>query len=215
MSSPASILAFSLWGWLLRLRSIGQIAVGIADNSIIPMPGSLDVLTIWLAASERRYWWFYAFMATIGALVGGYITYELARKGGQEALERKLRKKQAEKLCRRFESWGFGAVAVPAILPPPFPIVPFLLAAGALQYPRKKFLSALAVGRGIRFTIIAGLGAIYGDAIVGFFSRYYKPALAILIGLAIIAGIFALIEYLRYRKDTHSSATRTAHPKAA
>lgn len=214
MFSPVPILAVSIWGWLLRLRSIGQIAVGLADNSIIPMPGSLDVLTIWLAASESHYWWFYAFMATVGALIGGDITYELARKGGKEALERKLRKKQAEKLCSRFERWGFGAVAVPAILPPPFPIVPFLLAAGALQYPRKKFLGALAVGRGIRFTVIAGLGAIYGDAIVGFFSKYYKPALATLIGLSIIAGIFALIEYLRYRRDMHS-ATRAAHPKAA
>ncbi|MBV8050121.1 MAG: VTT domain-containing protein [Acidobacteriaceae bacterium] len=215
MLTPEPALAFSLWGWLLRLRSIGEIAVGLADNSIIPMPGSLDVLTIWLAASERRYWLFYALMATVGALIGGYITYELARKGGKEALERKLRKRQAQKLTSRFERWGFGAVAVPAILPPPFPIVPFLLAAGALQYPRKKFLAALALGRGVRFTVIAGLGAIYGDAIVGFFSKYYKPALAILIGLAIIAGVFGVIEYLRHRKDPRGAGAQNAAPKAA
>jgi membrane protein YqaA with SNARE-associated domain len=215
MLSPAPILAFSVWGWLLRLRSIGQIAVGLADNSVIPMPGSLDVLTIWLAASAPRNWWFYALMATVGALIGGYITYELARKGGKEALERKLRKRQAQKLVARFKRWGFGAVAIPAVLPPPFPIVPFLLAAGALQYPRKRFLAALAAGRGVRFTVIAGLGAIYGDAIVGFFSKYYKPALAILIGLAIIAGVFGLIEYLRHRKGSQPAGVRSAEPKAA
>jgi membrane protein DedA with SNARE-associated domain len=93
-------------------------------------------------------------------------------------------------------------VAVPAILPPPFPIVPFLLAAGALQYSKKKFLGALALGRGIRFTIVAGLGAHYGNHIVRFFSKYYKPALYTLIGLAVVAGIFTLMGYLRYRRKT-------------
>lgn len=209
------LLAFSVWQWLLHLRSIGQIVVGIADNSIIPMPGSMDVLTIWLAASERKYWLYYAFMATVGAVIGGYITYALARKGGEEAFERKLRKKQADKLFRRFKRWGFGAVAVPAILPPPFPIVPFLLTAGALQYPPKKFLAALALGRAIRFIILTGLGALYGPAIVGFFSQYYKPALAILIGLTVIASIYALIEYLRYKKRSSGSSLKRAQPKAA
>jgi membrane protein YqaA with SNARE-associated domain len=208
-----SILMFSFWQWLLQLRSIGQIVVGIADNSIIPMPGSMDVLTIWLAASERRLWLYYAFMATVGALIGGYLTYALARKGGEEAFERKLRKKQADKLCRRFKRWGFWAVAIPAVLPPPFPIVPFLLTAGALQYPPKKFLAALALGRGIRFTILTALGAIYGDAIVGFFSQYYKPALAILIALSVVAGIFALVEYLRYKKGSSASSIQRAHAK--
>jgi membrane protein DedA with SNARE-associated domain len=100
---------------------------------------------------------------------------------------------------KRFERWGFFAVAVPAILPPPFPIVPFLLAAGALQYSRRKFVLALALGRGVRFTIVAGLGAIYGRHIVRFFSRYYKPALFMLIALAVIAGIISLVQYYRYK----------------
>ena len=138
-------------------------------------------------------------MATLGAVIGGYITYGLARKGGKEAFERKLSKKTAEKVFERFERWGFFAVAVPALLPPPFPIVPFLLAAGALQYSRRKFVGALALGRGVRFTIVAGLGAIYGRHIVRFFSRYYKPALFTLIGLAVIAGIISLVQYYRYK----------------
>ena len=139
-------------------------------------------------------------MAVIGSLIGGYITYILARKGGKDALERKISKRRAEKVYKRFESWGFWAVAIPALLPPPFPIVPFLLAAGAMQYSRKKFLGALAVGRGIRFAIVAGLGALYGPHIVKFFSKYYKPALFTLIALAVVAGLFALVQYLRYRQ---------------
>jgi membrane protein YqaA with SNARE-associated domain len=193
------IRATSLSTRLHRLGGPGLILLGIADNSLVPMPGSVDVLTIWLSAHDRKLWPYYAAMATLGAILGGYITYRLAQKGGRGALEKKFKKRRIQKIYKRFERWGFWAVAVPAMLPPPFPIVPFLLAAGALQYSRKKFLGALALGRGIRFTILAVLGAIYGTAIVRFFSKYYKPALIILITLSVIGGILALSQYFRYR----------------
>jgi len=193
------LFAVSVLTRLRHLGGVGLILLALADNSIVPLPGSMDVLTILLAARHSNLWWYYAFMATVGAVIGGYITYGLARKGGKEAFERKLSKKTAAKVFKRFERWGFFAVAVPALLPPPFPIVPFLLAAGALQYSRQKFVAALALGRGIRFTIVAGLGAIYGRHIVRFFSRYYKPALFTLIGLAVIAGILSLVQYYRYK----------------
>lgn len=193
------VIATSVWTWLRHLGGVGLILLGLADNSVIPLPGSMDVLTILLAARHSQLWWYYAFMATVGAVIGGYITYALARKGGKEAFERKLSKRTAEKVFKRFERWGFFAVAVPALLPPPFPIVPFLLAAGALQYSRRKFVAALALGRGIRFIIVAGLGAIYGRHIVRFFSKYYEPALFTLIGLAVIAGVISLVQYYRYK----------------
>jgi membrane protein YqaA with SNARE-associated domain len=193
------LIAVSLWVWLRHLGGVGLVLLGIADSSVIPLPGSMDVLTIYLAARHRQLWWYYAMMATVGAVLGGYITYILARKGGKEAFERKLSSRKAAKVFERFERWGFGAVAVPALLPPPFPIVPFLVAAGALQYSRKKFVLALTLGRAVRFAIGAGLGAIYGRHIVRFFSQYYKPALFILIGLSVMAGAVSLIQYYRYK----------------
>ena len=196
------MIAVTVWSRLRHLGGMGLVLLGLADNSIVPLPGSMDVLTIVLAAHHTQLWWYYAFMATVGAVIGGYITYGLARKGGKEAFERKLSKRTAENVFKRFERWGFFAVAVPALLPPPFPIVPFLLAAGAMQYSRKKFVSALTLGRGIRFTLVAGLGAIYGRHIVRFFSRYYEPALIALIGLSVIAGVFSLIQYYRYKNRT-------------
>jgi len=213
-TAPHFALLLSTWGWLQHLRSEGLIIVGIADNSIIPMPGSMDVLTIYLAASRPNLWLFYAAMATVGALVGGYITYAIACRGGREAMQRRLRKKQVEKITRTFEHWGFWAVAVPAVLPPPFPMVPFLIAAGALQFPRGRFVGSLLLGRGVRFLLLAGLGARFGDAITGFFSQYYKPALAILIGLAVAAGILALVEYRRHKRERSANQT-PSRPEAA
>jgi len=194
------LLVAPLTRQLHHLGGIGLILLGVADNSVIPLTGSMDVLTIYFAARHQEPWPYYALMATLGAVLGGYITYSLARKGGKEAMERKLSKRRAAKFCKAFERWGFAAVAIPAIMPPPFPFVPFLLAAGAMQYSRKKFLAALALGRGIRYSIVAGLGFLYGNHILRFFSKYYKLAAAVLIGLAVIGAGLSLVQYLRYRK---------------
>src|SRR3979411_445709 len=125
------LLAVPIFRRLRRLGGLGLVLLGIADNSVVPLTGSMDVLTIWLAARHREPWPYYALMATLGAVIGGYITYSLARKGGKQAMERKLSRRRAAKVYATVERWGFWAVAVPALLPPPFPFVPFLIAAGA------------------------------------------------------------------------------------
>jgi membrane protein YqaA with SNARE-associated domain len=197
---PHLLLAVPIWHRLRRLGGPGLLLLGLADNSVIPLTGSMDVLTIWLAARHNEPWPYYALMATLGAVIGGYITYILARKGGKETMERKLSKKRAAKVAKAFARWGFSAIAIPALMPPPFPFVPFLVAAGAMQYSQKKFLAALTLGRGIRYGIGAYLGFVYGRHILRFFNQYYKPAMGILIGLAIIGAIVSLIQYLRYTK---------------
>src|SRR5438105_14667109 len=135
--------------WLIGLGGPGLILLGIADNSLVPLPGSTDVATIFLAAHQRTVWIYYALMATAGSILGGYLTYRMARRGGKTTLEKRFSQEKIEKVYAAFERWGFASVAIPAILPPPFPIVPMLLAAGALQYPTRKFLAALAVGRSL------------------------------------------------------------------
>jgi membrane protein DedA with SNARE-associated domain len=115
-------------------------------------------------------------------------------------MERKLSKKRAAQFSNAFARWGFAAVAIPAVMPPPFPFVPFLLAAGAMQYSPRKFLTALTIGRGVRYTIAAGLGFHYGRHILRFFAHYYKPAMAVLIGLAVVGAVLSLIQYQRMKK---------------
>ena len=194
------LAAVPIWHRLRRLGGPGLVLLGIADNSVIPLTGSMDVLTIWLAARHREPWPYYAFMATLGAVLGGYITYALARKGGKEAMERRLSKRKAKQVSKTFGRWGFFAVAIPALMPPPFPFLPFLLVAGAMQYSPKKFLGALTLGRGVRYSIGAYLGFHYGRHILRFFNQYYKPAMAILIGLAVIGAVVSVVQYLRMKK---------------
>ncbi|HKN33344.1 MAG TPA: VTT domain-containing protein [Terriglobales bacterium] len=215
MESRLALAIVSAWTWLRRLRGPGLILLGLADNSVIPLPGSMDVLTIVLAASHRNWWFYYSFMATAGAVIGGYLTYRLGREGGKETLERRVSRNKVEKLYQTFERRGFLAVAVPAMLPPPVPIVPFLLAAGALQYPRKKFLASLAFGRAVRFTIVGFLAAHYGPQIIEFFSTYYELTLYTLIALAIVGAIAGLWVYLRYRRNRRESGRPTQRTSKA
>jgi membrane protein YqaA with SNARE-associated domain len=190
----------STLSWLIHLGGPSLILLGLVDNSVIPLPGSTDVVTILLAAHHREPWIYYAIMATVGALIGGYLTYRMAREGGKETLEKRFSKRKVNKVYAIFERWGFAAVAIPAILPPPFPIVPMLLAAGALQYPTRKFLTALAVGRGLRFTVLAYLGAHYGRSILKFFDQYYWPVLIALVAFSVLGGLYGLYEYKRRQK---------------
>jgi len=203
---PQTLLAMTTLHWLRRLGGPGLIFLGIGDSSVIPLTGSMDVLTVLLAANRSTWWPYYAVMATLGSMIGSYITYGLAKKGGKQALERRLSCDKVNKIYKKFEEHGFLAVMVPALLPPPFPFVPFILAAGAMQYAPKKFLGALAMGRGIRFSVLALLGAIYGRHITRFFAQYYKPTLAILAVLVTAGLTLALIQYLRRRKDQSPAA---------
>jgi hypothetical protein len=55
--------------WLIHLGGPGLILLGLADNSLVPMPGSTDVVTILLAAHRPSLWIYFAFMATLGAVL--------------------------------------------------------------------------------------------------------------------------------------------------
>ena len=205
-SIPSFLIAGGVWKWLLHLGGPGLIVVGLIDNSVIPIPGGMDVFLIILTARSRNLWMYYAGMAVVGAVIGGYLTYRIAKKGGKEGLEKKIGKNRAEKVYKRFAKGGFSTVAIGAMIPPPFPIVPVLMAAGILQYSPKKFLSALAVGRAVRFFALAYLGRLYGTAIIGWVSRYYKPFLYALIALGVLGGLGALF-YFKWYRPKHQHAT--------
>jgi membrane protein YqaA with SNARE-associated domain len=199
--APSLLLVSAIWTWIHRLVGPGLILLGIIDNSAIPIPGGMDIFVILLAAHRREWWLYYAFMAVVGAVLGGYLTYRLAEKGGEETLEKKIGKSRAQKVYDKFKKRGFATIAISAVLPPPFPMVPVLMAAGVLQYPRKKFLSALASGRAVRFLALAILGRFYGTAILASLRPYYEPLLYTLIALGGLAALAALLYFKWYRPN--------------
>ena len=206
----AAVFKRTLMHVVTRLGGPGLIALGLVDNSVIPLPGGMDAATILLAAAHHEPWWYYAIMATVGSLIGGYLTYRLGVKGGKETLHRKFSKRRADQVSRIFQRFGFWSIVVNAVIPPPMPIVPILVAAGALRYPRNKFLCALALGRGARYLLLAYLGLIYGRSILHWLGKYYQPLLYILIGLAVLGSLVGL--YFWWRSKQKRQSGRGARP---
>jgi len=183
--------------WLVHLGGVGLLPLGLLDSSPIPIPGSMDLVLMILCARGQESWIYYALMATAGSLVGGLFTYRLARRGGKAALERRLSRPQADKITKLFERWGFSAVAIPALIPPPFPFTPFLIGAGAMQYPVKKFLAALALGRIARYMLLAWLAERYGRKIIRFLLHPGEPYILAAISLMVVASIAAFFFWRR------------------
>ncbi len=192
IAAVAPTVARSLRRWIYHLGGLGFIPLGLIDSSVIPLPGSMDVLTIVLAARHPELWVYYAVMATIGSVIGGFVTYRLARKGGKESLSRRFSAKTLKRVYEIFERWGFAAIAIPAVLPPPMPFVPFLLAAGAMQYSVKKFLAAMTLGRIVRYMILAYLAGRYGRKILPLLLNHGHPVLVAVVGL-IVAVVLAYL----------------------
>src|SRR5438270_4812475 len=203
-----SVAMVSAFHWIRSLGAFGIILMALLDNSVVPTPGSVDLLTVFFAARNREIWYWYAVVSTAGSVLGGYVTYRLGRKGGKEALEKRVSGSRVKKIYAKFESGGFCSIFVPALLPPPFPMSPFLIAAGAFNYPRNKFLGALAVSRAIRYTLIGYLASVYGRHIMRFVRQYYTPILWASIIFFVGCSLVALGLYLKHR---HKEGAETRH----
>ncbi|MGB2622041.1 MAG: VTT domain-containing protein [Candidatus Acidiferrum sp.] len=188
--------------WIYGLGGLGFIPLGLLDSSVIPLPGSMDVLLIVLAARQPQLWLYYALMATLGSVIGGFVTYRLARKGGKESLSRRFSAKTLKRVYAIFEKWGFAAIAIPALLPPPVPLVPFVLAAGAMQYSVKKFLVAMTLGRIVRYLFLAYLAERYGRKMLSFILRHAHPVLLGVLGLIAVAALILFYIFAGKKKKS-------------
>ena len=81
-----------------------------------------------------------------------------------------LEKRIPPRIFNRVRDWmehhAILAVALPAILPPPMPLSPFVLAAGALKMSKKTFMTTFTISRAARHSIAAWLGIHYGRHIL-------------------------------------------------
>ena len=124
------------WKLLRSLGGVGLVILGIADSSVIPTFGSLDALTAILAVKNHELWPYYAAASTAGSLIGAYLTYRMSVTAGERWLEKSIGPKRSRQVQGLLKRWGFAAVFVSCIAPPPFPTSPFFIGAGALRYPQ-------------------------------------------------------------------------------
>jgi membrane protein YqaA with SNARE-associated domain len=187
--------------------TLGLFVVSAIDSSIIPLPipGSTDLLLILLVV-HRANPVFAAVAAIVGSILGGYLTWATGAKSGEAALHHYLPKRFARRLSGWVEKSGALAVTGSALLPPPFPLMPILLAAGALGVSRRKFLISFSLARTFRYSLIAWLAATYGRAMVRAFRRYLSgwstPLMWIYLGLVVAGILYGLWRFRHQRRQT-------------
>ena len=189
------LIAIPGWKLLRSLGGVGLVILGVADSSVVPTFGSLDVLTAILAVKNHELWPYYAAASTVGSLIGAYITYRVSARAGEGWLEKRIGKRRSRQVQGLLKRWGFAAVFASCVAPPPFPTSPFFIGAGALRYPQGRFVSAVLTGRALRYAAIGFLAAKYSHSILRFL-RHKRgfEADAKLIGIT-VAG-FAIIVLL-------------------
>jgi membrane protein YqaA with SNARE-associated domain len=157
--------------WLTRLGLPGLFLVAVVDSSPVPLPvpGSTDLLLLWLVANNGNPWLLVS-IAVAGSLLGGYSTWHIGRRGGEAALPRYVPARLLKRVVAWVEHHPLSSVFLPAILPPPIPLSPFVLASGALGVSRSRFLFVFGAARALRYSLIAWLAVKYGRHVIRMWS---------------------------------------------
>jgi membrane protein YqaA with SNARE-associated domain len=181
---------------LFSFGIFGVFLVSIVDSSFVPLPlpGITDIMIIVMAAQHRSVI-LLVLLASAGSALGGYFSHLVGQRGGMAFLEKRVPARIFKRVCEWMQNHAILSVALPAILPPPMPLSPFVLAAGALNMSRKKFLVTFIISRALRHSIAAWLGVHYGRHIVrlwnGLSAKYATPFLIVLWTLIIGSCAFA------------------------
>ena len=175
--SLAAVLAFAathtFMHLLFRFGLAGLFLVSIVDSSFVPLPipGVTDILIILYAANHTNLILLVA-IATVGSALGGFLSHWAGQVGGMAFLEKHVPQRYLKPAQRWVENHAILSVAVPAILPPPVPLSPFVLVAGAVEMSRRKFMLAFTASRLLRHVIAAWLGIRYGQQVLHIWSHF-------------------------------------------
>ncbi|WP_448568639.1 YqaA family protein [Thalassotalea ganghwensis] len=128
-----------------------------AESVFFPIPP--DVLLAPMVLAERRKAWFLATLTTVASVIGGivgyYLGYLMFEPWIQPLITEFGYQARFDKALAWFEQWGVWVVFVAGFSPIPYKI--FTVSAGLLAMAFIPFLLASAIGRGLRFFLVAGV----------------------------------------------------------
>jgi membrane protein YqaA with SNARE-associated domain len=202
MASFGSLFAFFLSWW-------GTFLLAALDSSMLFfLPFGIDAVVIYLAARNDDLFWLYPILATAGSCAGAAVTFWIGGKAGEHGLQRLVSARRLERMHCRVRDSGAIAMALPALLPPPFPLTPFILTCGALAVDRTRFFLTFATMRLLRFGAEAALARRYGRGILRILqSDSFQLVIA---GFIVIAVVGTLISAIVLWRGTHKQSVAPA-----
>ena len=185
--------------WLLAiLKPLGFWGVGgigFIDAAAIPVP--MDLIIAGYVWADKRHFYLYVVLASVGSALGGLVPFFLGRAGGELFLMKRINRARYEQLRDRFGKQEFLAMMIPSMLPPPTPWKLFVFAAGVFEMKTVHFMLSVFAGRFIRYIITALLTIEYGPQIVNMvnvLTTRHRIALAI-----VVSALLALLVYWAWR----------------
>ena len=187
MAAPLSGWKQKIVAFAGALGAPGLFLISFLDSSILTFPVINDLLLIELSIQRPVRMPFYAAMAMIGSVLGCLLLYYIAKKGGEAFFQRRAGGR-ADAIRYWVERNGFGGMLLTALLPPPVPFKPFVLAAAVFEVPVASFVSAIALARAIRYFGFGYLAIRYGNDAIPFLAQHK---------LGVAAGVvaFVLVSY--------------------
>src|SRR5215510_637238 len=196
--------AVSTWlkNSLLPFGGFGLMVLAMCDSSFLSLPEVNDILLMTFAINDPGSMVKFALLTTIGSVIGCALLYAVGRKGGEAFLSRTFTSERLARVQSWYQRHGVLAVIVPSLLPPPTPFKIFVLSAGTFGISWPKFLTAVVIGRGIRYFSEGILAVMYGPAAIEFVQKNYgKIGLA----LAILIVVTAVVVFSFVRRRIRNS----------
>src|SRR5580765_3312869 len=170
-----------------------MILIGALDSSLLSLPEINDYLVVARCFTHPRAVVFFPLFASTGSTLGCLLLYTIMQRGGLAVLHRRFRIDRVQKVERAYARFGIFALAIPALLPPPMPFKIFVATAGALQFPRRKFLLTILIARSVRYYTEGVLAVYYGQRVLGFMRDNGLIILTCVGGLCLLALAIYLI----------------------
>src|SRR5438132_13686368 len=192
--------AISVWlrNTLLPYGGFGLMVLAICDSSFVSLPEVNDLLLMTFAINEPDSMVKFAALTTIGSVIGCALLYAVGRKGGEAFLRKTFADERLARVQKWYQRHGILAVIIPSLLPPPTPFKIFVLSAGTFGISWPKFLTAVVIGRGIRYFTEGILAVMYGPAAIQFVQKNYgKMGLAF--AIVIVVGALVFFSFARRR----------------
>src|ERR1700755_2904558 len=170
----------------IYIAAPAMILIGTLDSSLLSLPEINDYLVVARCFSDPKSVFYFPLFAAAGSVLACLILYTIMRRGGQAVMRRRFSAENIAKVERAYARFGFLALAVPALLPPAMPFKIFVATAGALEYPRWRFVLTIMIARSMRYYIEGTLAVFYGRTVIDFIKRYGFIILGIVIGACIV-----------------------------
>lgn len=188
----------------LYIAAPAMVLIGALDSSLLSLPEINDYLVVGRCYKYPSAVFYFPLFAAGGSVLGCWLLYSIMRRGGQVVLRKRFKPESIQRVERAYARFGFLAIAIPAILPPPLPFKIFVATAGTLEYPRWKFLLTVMLARSFRYYVEGILAVYYGRRVMEFLKDNGLIILS-LVAAAIIVAILVYTLINRRRSKTNQS----------